>query len=99
LRKNGDLKSVNDLAKEGARKTDKLVANLANQIEVKNRYLQELECKYSETTASLEKMMGQREQLLQSYNEGLLYCFPTPLNRYLVLYPVSMFSSCKVSFT
>jgi hypothetical protein len=57
LRKNGDLKSVNDLAMEGARKTDRLVANLANQIEVKNRYLQELECKYSETTASLEKMM------------------------------------------
>ncbi|ONM39966.1 putative transcription factor [Zea mays] len=75
LRKNGDLKSVNDLAKEGARKNDRLVANLANQIEVKNRYLQELECKYSETTASLEKMMGQREQLLQSYNEGLCYSF------------------------
>ncbi|RCV26337.1 hypothetical protein SETIT_5G237500v2, partial [Setaria italica] len=56
LRKNGDLKSVNDLAKEGARKTDKLVANLANQIE---------------TTASPEKMMGQREQLLQSYNEEI----------------------------
>ncbi|CAO2208766.1 unnamed protein product [Urochloa humidicola] len=71
LRKNGDIKSVNDLAKEGARKTDKLVANLANQIEVKNRYAQELECKYSETTASLEKMMGQREQLLQSYNEEI----------------------------
>jgi hypothetical protein len=70
LRKNGDLKSVNDLADEGARKTDKLVANLANQIEVKNRYLKELECKYSETIASLEKMMGQREKLLQSYNEG-----------------------------
>ncbi|KAL6842612.1 hypothetical protein ACP4OV_027456 [Aristida adscensionis] len=71
LRKNGDLKSVNDLENEGARKTDKLVANLANQIEVKNRYLQELESKYSETTASLEKMMGQREQLLQSYNEEI----------------------------
>ncbi|XP_066314600.1 protein INVOLVED IN DE NOVO 2-like [Miscanthus floridulus] len=71
LRKNGDLKSVNDLAKEGACKTDRLVANLANQIEVKNRYLQELECKYGETTASLEKMMGQREQLLQSYNEEI----------------------------
>ncbi|CAO2170732.1 unnamed protein product [Urochloa humidicola] len=71
LRKNGDLKSVNDLGKEGARKTDKLVANLANQIEVKNRYAQELESKYSETTASLEKKMGQREQLLQSYNEEI----------------------------
>ncbi|KAK3164859.1 hypothetical protein QOZ80_1AG0025760 [Eleusine coracana subsp. coracana] len=71
LRKNGDLKSVNDLEDEGARKTNKLVANLANQIEVKNRYLKELECKYSETTASLEKMMGQREKLLQSYNEEI----------------------------
>lgn len=90
LRKNGDLKSVNDLAKEGARKTDRLVANLANQIEVKNRYLQELECKYSETTASLEKMMGQREQLLQSYNEGLCYSFATSIffHMGLIVFPV-----------
>ena len=91
LRKNGDLKSVNDLAKEGARKTDKLVANLANQIEVKNRYLQELECKYSETTASLEKMMVQREQLLQSYNEGLSQFF-------FATYFFPQRSSCIYSF-
>ncbi|KAL5226852.1 hypothetical protein ABZP36_015117 [Zizania latifolia] len=71
LRKNGDLKTISDLENEGARKTDKLVANLANQIEVKNRYLQELEFRFNERTASLEKMMGQRELLLQKYNEEI----------------------------
>ena len=71
LRKNGDLKTVGDLESEGTRKTDKLVANLANQIEVKTRHVQELESKCNETTAALDRMMDQREQLLQNYNEGL----------------------------
>jgi hypothetical protein len=71
LRKNGDLKTIDDLENERTRKNDKLEANLADEIEVKNKHLQELECRYNETTASLEKMMGQREQLLQKYNEGL----------------------------
>lgn len=70
LRKNGDLKTVTDLSKEESRKTDKLVANLANQIEVKNKHLQELECKYNESNMSLDKMMEERDQLLQFYNEG-----------------------------
>jgi XS domain/XS zinc finger domain len=70
LRKNGDLKTVNDLTVEESRKTDKLVANLANQIEAKNRHLLELECKYNETTLSLNTMMEQREQLFVAYNEG-----------------------------
>ncbi|KAL6626659.1 hypothetical protein ACP70R_030385 [Stipagrostis hirtigluma subsp. patula] len=69
LRKNGDLKTVGDLENEGSCKTDKLVANLANQIEVKNKHVQELESKYNETTTSLDRMMEQREQLLYSYNE------------------------------
>ncbi|RLN23707.1 factor of DNA methylation 4-like [Panicum miliaceum] len=71
LRKNGDLKTVGDLESEGTRKTDKLVANLASQIEVKNRHVQELESKCNETTASLDRMMDQREQLLQNYNEEI----------------------------
>ena len=71
LRKNGDLKTVGDLESEGTCKTDKLVANLASQIEVKSRHVQELESKCNETTASLDRMMDQREQLLQNYNEGL----------------------------
>ncbi|XP_044962298.1 protein INVOLVED IN DE NOVO 2-like [Hordeum vulgare subsp. vulgare] len=71
LRKNADLKTIDDLENEGTRKNNKLVANLANQIEVKNKYLEELELRYNETTASLEKMMGQREQRLQAYNEEI----------------------------
>ena len=71
LRKNADLKTINDLENEGTHKNKKLVANLANQIEVKNQYLQELQFRYNETAVSLEKMMAQREQLLQAYNEGL----------------------------
>ncbi|CAN6238852.1 unnamed protein product [Urochloa humidicola] len=71
LRKNGDLKTVGDLESEGTRKTDKLVANLASEIEVKNRHVQELESKCNETTASLDRMMEQKEQLLQNYNEEI----------------------------
>ncbi|KAG1371709.1 factor of DNA methylation 1 [Cocos nucifera] len=71
LRKTGDLKTVTDLSKEESRKTDKLVANLANQIEVKNKHLQELECKYNESNMSLDKMMEERDQLLQFYNEEI----------------------------
>ncbi|CAL4967931.1 unnamed protein product [Urochloa decumbens] len=71
LRKNGDLKTIGDLESEGTHKTDKLVANLASQIEVKNRHVQELESKCNETTALLDRMMEQKEQLLQNYNEEI----------------------------
>ncbi|CAL9096678.1 unnamed protein product, partial [Musa textilis] len=71
LRKNGDLKSVGDLAAEESGRADRLVANLASQIEVKSKDLRELECKYNETTLSLDTMMEQRDLLLQSYNEEI----------------------------
>ncbi|KAF8691505.1 hypothetical protein HU200_040651 [Digitaria exilis] len=71
LRKNSDLKTVGDCESEETRKTDKLVANLASEIEVKNMHVQELESKCNETTASLDRMMAQREQLLHSYNEEI----------------------------
>ncbi|URE07329.1 XH domain [Musa troglodytarum] len=71
LRKNGDLKSVGDLAAEESGRADRLVANLASQIEVKSKHLRELECKYNETSLSLDTMMEQRDLLLQSYNEEI----------------------------
>lgn len=75
LQKNGDLKTVAELENEGTRKTDKLVANLASQIEVKAKHVQELECKYNETTNSLDKVMEEKEQVLQRYNDGLFPSF------------------------
>lgn len=71
LRKNGDLKTINDLSSEESRKTDSLVRNLASEIEGKNRHLQELESKYNETNMALDTMMEQRDQLFHAYNEGL----------------------------
>ncbi|KAJ1692854.1 hypothetical protein LUZ63_009552 [Rhynchospora breviuscula] len=71
LRKYGDLKTVNDLTFEESRKTEKLVANLANEIEAKERHMQELECKYNETTLSINDKMTEREQLFVFYNEEI----------------------------
>ncbi|WVZ72076.1 hypothetical protein U9M48_020591 [Paspalum notatum var. saurae] len=71
LQKNGDLKTVGDLESQGTRKTDILVATLASEIEVKNMHVQELEAKCNDTTAWLDRMMVQREQMHQKYNEEI----------------------------
>ncbi|CAA7408438.1 unnamed protein product [Spirodela intermedia] len=68
LRKTGDLKTVTDLTMEESRKNDILVANLASQIDVKNRHLHELECKYNETALSLTKLMEEKDKLHETYN-------------------------------
>ncbi|KAM3214517.1 hypothetical protein ACQJBY_066797 [Aegilops geniculata] len=71
LQRNADLKSVAELESEGTRKTDKLVANLASQIEVKAKHAQELESKYSEKTTSLENVMEERELIFQRYSDEI----------------------------
>ncbi|VAI92679.1 unnamed protein product [Triticum turgidum subsp. durum] len=71
LQRNGDLKSVAELESEGTRKTDKLVANLAGQIEVKAKHAQELESKYSERTTSMDNVMEVKELILQRYNHEI----------------------------
>ncbi|KAK8926185.1 hypothetical protein KSP39_PZI018564 [Platanthera zijinensis] len=63
LRKSGDLKTIAEITKEENLKTKKLVANLANDIEVKNRNLDELECKYNQTVMSLHKMMTDLKEM------------------------------------
>ncbi|PKU68188.1 hypothetical protein MA16_Dca012857 [Dendrobium catenatum] len=64
LRRNGDLKSVSEISREENMKTKKLVANLASEIEVKNKHLHELEFKYNQTTMSLDKMMTDLKEML-----------------------------------
>ncbi|XP_068639742.1 protein INVOLVED IN DE NOVO 2-like [Aristolochia californica] len=65
LRAAGDLKTIADLEKEELRKTGKLVENLANEIEAKNKNIKELECKYNESTLSLNRMIQRNSEELE----------------------------------
>ncbi|XP_044444828.1 protein INVOLVED IN DE NOVO 2-like [Triticum aestivum] len=76
LQRNADVKSVAELESEGTRKTDKLVANLASQIDVKAKHAQELESKYSVKTTSLENVMEERELIFQRYSDEQHRCIP-----------------------
>ncbi|OEL31684.1 Factor of DNA methylation 1 [Dichanthelium oligosanthes] len=71
LRKNGDLKTLNDIESDGTNKTEKLIANLASQVKEKEMHLEKLESEYNKRSASLDIMMHKREQLLQSYSQGM----------------------------
>ncbi|KAJ0047092.1 hypothetical protein Pint_06326 [Pistacia integerrima] len=71
LRKVGDLKTISEMMEEEARKQDQLVSNLTNMIEEKNKHLQEMEQRCTETSNSVEKLMVEKDKLLQAYNEGV----------------------------
>ncbi|XAR66275.1 hypothetical protein NMG60_11012447 [Bertholletia excelsa] len=71
LRKIGDLRTISDIMDDEARKTRKLVSNLANIIEVKNKHLAEMESKFSETSKSLDELMAEKDKLHHSYNEEI----------------------------
>lgn len=70
LRKIGDLKTISDMMEEEARKQDLLVSNLTNVIEVKNKHLEEMKKRCTETSNSVEKLIEEKDRLLQAYNEG-----------------------------
>ncbi|XWS07751.1 hypothetical protein CRYUN_Cryun41cG0017500 [Craigia yunnanensis] len=71
LRKTSDLKTISELMEEEARKQDRLVSNLTNIIETKNKHIQEMEARCSETFESLEVLMQEKDNLLQAYNEEI----------------------------
>uniref|UniRef100_A0ACD5TWJ4 Uncharacterized protein n=1 Tax=Avena sativa TaxID=4498 RepID=A0ACD5TWJ4_AVESA len=71
LRKNGHLKTDDFVANEEAIKNEELVASLSFKIKEKNMHVQALEREYQETAVSLKRTMEQREQQLQSYNQGI----------------------------
>ncbi|PKA48562.1 Protein suppresor of gene silencing 3 [Apostasia shenzhenica] len=71
LRKHGDLKTADDITKEESQKASTLVKVLLTQIEVKKKHIEELECKYNETTFSLDKVMEERDKLHESYNNEI----------------------------
>jgi len=55
---------------EEARKTNKLVSNLTNVIEVKKLHLKEMADKFKETSQSLKQLVEEKDKLHQAYNEG-----------------------------
>jgi regulator of replication initiation timing len=74
LRKIGDVRTISEIMEEEARKQDKLISNLTNIIELKNRHLKEMEERCSETSVSVSNLMEEIDTLVQSYTEGLFYC-------------------------
>lgn len=72
LRRIGDLRSISEIMEEEARKQDKLVSNLNNVIETKSKHLKEMELRCYETSASLNKLVEEKDMLLHAYNEGVL---------------------------
>ncbi|XP_021910273.1 protein INVOLVED IN DE NOVO 2-like [Carica papaya] len=71
LRKIGDLRTISELMEEESRKQDKLVSNLTNLIEVKNKHLKEMEERCTETSSSLNILIEEKDRLLQGYNEEI----------------------------
>ncbi|XP_072979178.1 factor of DNA methylation 1-like [Typha angustifolia] len=71
LRKNGDLRTVSDVAKDESKETGKIVAILTNQIEVKNKYLQDLEMRYNLTALSKSRLEEDKRKLHDAYNEEM----------------------------
>ncbi|XP_015956518.1 protein INVOLVED IN DE NOVO 2 [Arachis duranensis] len=71
LRKMGDVKTISELMEEEARRQDKLVSNLTNIIQVKNKHLQEIEVRCHETTLKMDMAMEEKDKLIQAYNEEI----------------------------
>ncbi|KAF8765990.1 hypothetical protein HU200_007925 [Digitaria exilis] len=72
LRKNCDLKSLNDIVNDGTNRTDKLMVNLACQVKEKEMHLEKLESEYNKSSTTLDELMQKKEQLLQSYTQEIL---------------------------
>ncbi|PHT47593.1 Factor of DNA methylation 1 [Capsicum baccatum] len=69
LREKGELKTISDLIKEETQGRKKVVANLANEIDMKNENLDELQTKFNLNTLSLSQMLVEKDMLHRSFFE------------------------------
>ncbi|XP_058195802.1 factor of DNA methylation 1-like [Rhododendron vialii] len=69
LRKKGELKTISNLIQEATLDRNKIVANLATEIDLKNQNLDELQYKYNEKTMSLSRMLEEKDMLHQAFYE------------------------------
>ncbi|KAL5082521.1 hypothetical protein RYX36_010942 [Vicia faba] len=71
LRENGDLKTVSGKEAEDNRKALKLVSGLANTLKQKNKELEQTTSKYDEANVFLNKVMNQKEEMLEHFNKEI----------------------------
>ncbi|CAN4080582.1 unnamed protein product [Withania somnifera] len=71
LRKNRDLKSVSGIQEENKRKDSRLVCNLINELEMKNKACEEMKKKISRTEVFIDNVMSQKEEIVQNYNDEM----------------------------
>ncbi|KMZ63536.1 hypothetical protein ZOSMA_3G00110 [Zostera marina] len=71
-RQNGSLKTISEIENEDAKDTGMILENLNNQINAKNEDLHIWESKCSETTFSINKLIGEQDKLHENYNKEML---------------------------
>ncbi|CAK9186820.1 unnamed protein product [Ilex paraguariensis] len=69
LRSKGELKTISNLVEEATQDRNSIVANLANEIDMKNENLDELQIKYNEKTMSLSRMLEEKDILHRAFCE------------------------------
>lgn len=70
LREIGELKTIADLVIEATQGRNQIVANLANEIDLKMQNLDELRIKYNERNLSLSRMLEEKDVLHRAFCEG-----------------------------
>ena len=63
LRSKGQLRTVSDIDREAAQSRNNVVADLANEIDITNENLNELQYKYNEKTMSFSRMLEEKDRL------------------------------------
>ncbi|MCD9561118.1 hypothetical protein HAX54_020080 [Datura stramonium] len=69
LRGKGELKTIFDLMKEETQDRNKVVASLANEIDMENENLDELQVQFNLKTLSLRRMLEEKDILHRSFFE------------------------------
>lgn len=69
LRKTGELKTISDIVEAAKQDRNTIVANLANEIDLKNENLDELQYKYNEKSMSLSRMLEEKDKLHHAFYE------------------------------
>ncbi|KAL9235309.1 hypothetical protein vseg_010076 [Gypsophila vaccaria] len=71
LRDNGDLKSIEEVETEERRMRESLVSKLTETIKSKDNQCKQMQSKLQETSASLSKVIREKDGMTEAYNEEL----------------------------